>query len=157
RAETAAAYLRLYQIYEVMDLRDEGALALQRGLQMIEGLLREHPASSELFRRLAGFSRSGRSIHSDNRTHTDPVAVLARLQKAAQIWEDFVRANPGIDGFESDLAAYYHALTHPLYVLGLTAEREQYAQRVHSLREKRARDHPNDPEYQLELARAEHN
>src|SRR5262249_23185459 len=45
-AETAAAYLRLYQIYEVLDRKDEGALALQRGLQIVEGLLREHPASS---------------------------------------------------------------------------------------------------------------
>jgi serine/threonine protein kinase/tetratricopeptide (TPR) repeat protein len=156
RVEIAAAYLRLYQIYEVLDHSDEGALALQRGLQIIEGLLREHPASPKLFQRLAGFSRGGRSIHTTNRDHSDPVAVLARLQKAAQIWDDFVRANPGIDGFESDLAAFYHALTRPLYVLGRNAEREQCAQRAYSLREKQARDHPKEPEYQLELARAEH-
>jgi serine/threonine protein kinase len=155
RVEIAATYLRLYQIYEVLDRRDQGALALQRGLQIIEGLLREYPASSKLFRPLAGFSRGGRFIHTETRSHSDPVAALGLLQKAALIWEDFVRANLDIEGFESDLAAFYLALTQPLTLLSRIVEREKCVQGAHTLREKQARAHPRDPEYQLELARAE--
>src|SRR5262249_36198807 len=67
RAEIAAAYLRLYQIYDVLDRRDEGAQALQKGLEILEAMLHEYPPSAGLFQRLAGFSRGGRHIHIRNR------------------------------------------------------------------------------------------
>src|SRR5262249_8878909 len=76
-----------------------------------------------------------------------------RFQKATQLWQEFVRANPGIVGFEIDLATFYFALVEFQPSL---EERNQFMQKAHGLREKHARDHPGDPEHQLELARAQH-
>jgi tetratricopeptide (TPR) repeat protein len=155
RAEIAAAYLRLYQIYAVLGRSDDAALALERGLDIIVGLRREYQPGADLFRRLAGFSRGGRMVHVESHGPSDPAAALRRLEAATQVWHEFVRADPGNAGFESDLAAFYIDLRFPLHDLGRLPEQERCAREAHAVRAKQAGDHPLVPEYQLELARAE--
>ncbi len=123
RVELAAASLRMAQLFQMVgESPKEVARAFEQGLGIVEELLQEHPAESDLYLPLAGFSTAARDLHEWT---SPPEAALPRWKKAAEIWEHFTRAHPGVRGFRKDLAALYLELgasekAHALYAREFT-------------------------------------
>jgi tetratricopeptide (TPR) repeat protein len=78
--------------------------------------------------------------------------ALPLFERAARIWEGFVRYNPAEIGFQIDLAAFYFA-SHVMQAdEGRPAEALANVRKTYAIREKIARENPNVPEYRSELA-----
>ena len=108
RAATASVLLRVAQS-DLQNLQpDDGVRALERSLAIIESLSATKLPVPGFPQRLAGFGKGGRFLHSWTDLPTDREAALRALHQAAAIWERFVRENPGVADFKSDLALYYH-------------------------------------------------
>jgi len=152
RAELAAILLRVGQS-DLQNLRpDDGVKALEQSLAIIDSLRDAKLPVAEFPRRLAGFSRGGRFLHSWTDLPTDRAAALRALNKAAATWERFARENPGVIGFQSDLALFYH------YIGAIELFTEQpkkaYATflKASGIWEELVRQNPSAPEYQDGLA-----
>jgi serine/threonine protein kinase/Flp pilus assembly protein TadD len=157
QADVAVAYFRLYEIYQALDscMSADAILTLEKGVAIVEQLLRHHPPDAALYQRLAGFRRGSRFFHavfSPRGKRADPHVALPLLERAARIWEDFVRDNPTELGFQIDLAAFYLASSEMKEDEGGTAEQLVGVRKAHALCHKLARDNPQVPEYRAELA-----
>src|SRR5581483_9251252 len=74
RAELAASYFRVAQIYNVLDQNDDAVGAMQAGLELAEKLVREYPDRPGLPVRLGGFYKGSRLFHRGTRPPTNPLA-----------------------------------------------------------------------------------
>jgi serine/threonine protein kinase/tetratricopeptide (TPR) repeat protein len=159
QAEVAAAYFRLYQISKAIDsgLSADAILALEKGVKIAEKLLYEHPDDAKLYSHLAGFAKGGRNLHTiygynGRGPRADSLVALQLFERAARIWEKFVRDNPTVIGFQFDLSVFYVA-THEMQVAaGRPAEALASLRKAHAIREKIARENPTLPHYRAELA-----
>jgi serine/threonine protein kinase len=152
RAALASVLLRVAQS-DLQNLQpDAGVQALARSLAIIDGLSASKSPIPGFPQRLAGFAKGGRLLHSWTDLPSDREAALKALHQAAATWERFVRENPGVAGFQSDLALYYHYIgaielfteqPKPAYTTFLKAS---------GIWEDLARQAPNTPEYQDSLA-----
>ena len=94
RADLAAAYMRLSVIYISLDRNDDSLAAMLQGLELVEQLVQQRPGDTEFPKRLAGYFRIDRAFYQGTRPTSDPVKAVKTLQRAAEIWEQFARANP---------------------------------------------------------------
>jgi serine/threonine protein kinase/Flp pilus assembly protein TadD len=157
QVEVAAAYFRLYELYENFDSGKsaESLHAFEKGLTIVEDLLRDHTEDPGLYRRLAGFAKGGRllhSVYSGRGPRADTVRSIDLLARAIPIWEQFVRDDPAVIGFQMDLSALHYASCELLDVAGRREEALASAQKALALREQVVRADPNVPEYRAELA-----
>lgn len=79
--------------------------------------------------------------------------ALASYRQALAVYEDLVRAEPGIARFQSDLAIVCNDLGNLLGRLGQPAEALRVQQKGLAIREAVARAHPHGARYQNELAK----
>jgi eukaryotic-like serine/threonine-protein kinase len=159
RDEVAATYFRLYEIYESVDsgLGADALGAFEKGLAAVEKLRREHPADAGLYRRLAGFAKGGRLLHcvySGRGPRADSLAAIALFERAAGVWEKFVRDDPAALGFQMDLASLHYAACEMQMEAGQPAAALASARQALALREQVARANPNVPAYRAEQAHA---
>jgi eukaryotic-like serine/threonine-protein kinase len=157
QAEVAAAYLRLYQIHEAIDgsYSPDAMGKLEKGIEILEKLLREHPDDAGLYSHLAGFAKGGRSLHavySAAGAQAAPFELISLFQRAARIWENYVKNNPTEIGFQIDLSAFYIALQVIQASAGQPAEAVDSVRKALAIREKITRENPKIPEYRAELA-----
>jgi eukaryotic-like serine/threonine-protein kinase len=157
QAEIAAAHLRLYQIHEAIEgPYNPGAMQqLEKGVEIVEQLLREQGRDARLYLRLAGFTKGGRPLYG---VYIAPAAqppafvLIPLFQRIANIWEDFVQDNPAEVGFRSDLATFYFALQEWQASVGQPAEAMANIRKSLAIREKLARQNPKAHEYRSQLA-----
>jgi tetratricopeptide (TPR) repeat protein len=151
--EVAAAYFRLYLIYNSIGGMGTNAIgALAKGLEIVEKLLREQPYDAKLYRRLAGFAKNSRDLHSVRGPIADPQAALAVFERATRIWEHFVQVFPTELGFELDLSEFYVYTHQSQQDVFQTADALVSLRKAHALNENLARDDPKVPEYRVALA-----
>ncbi|MFL5340383.1 MAG: protein kinase domain-containing protein [Gemmataceae bacterium] len=105
RAELAAAYLRMGEIYQATGKGPEFISAFQTGMTLAENLAHEHPGAPDLHRRLAGFWKGHRRLHVSRPTGFERAAASDILQKGVDVWQRFADENPSVPEFQSDLAA----------------------------------------------------
>ncbi len=159
QAEVAAAFLRLYQIYQAIDsgLSTDSILALEKGVSIVEKLVREHPDDRELYRHLAGFTKGLRNLHSifgysGRGSRADSLVALPLFARATRIWEDFARDDPTAIEFQLDLSDFYVVTYEMQEAADQSAEALATLRKAHAIREKIVRKKPNVPEYRAELA-----
>src|SRR6202011_618948 len=92
------------------------------------------------------------SVVSPRGPRAGPRVALPLFERAARIWEGFVRYNPAEIGFQIDLAAFYFASHEMQADDARPAEALANARKTYAIREKIARENPNVPEYRSELA-----
>src|SRR5262249_17334147 len=90
-----------------MDRNDDSLAATDSALKLLEHLRRDYPNASDQHRKLAGYTKVDRHVIPDSdRPPKDPVAAHRTLIKLQQLWEDFARENPTVEGFQDDLAYF---------------------------------------------------
>jgi tetratricopeptide (TPR) repeat protein/serine/threonine protein kinase len=151
QAEVGAMYFRLALIYLDMDLADEFIKMLNRGVEIVGRLVREHPNNPELHQRLAGIYKGERRVHGDTKLPSDPVATLRVLQRSAEIWKQLVRANPKIPAFQSGLARIYLGIGAVLIAIGRQTEARQAFEDAREIYEKLVSDNPLVAENRADL------
>jgi len=154
QAELAVSYLRVAQIYHAIGASAEAVRALERGLEVTERLVREHPSTPELHQRLAGVFKGGQPVHLGGSLPSSSPEALRTLQKAASTWERFVRESPEVAGFRSDLAVLYIHIGGWQRALGQPADALVSLQKARALWEDLVREQPTEPGYRAGLASA---
>jgi serine/threonine-protein kinase len=124
RAEVAAAHLRVAQITQALGPNEDWLVAFEKGVAVVEQLVRNHVKESEYGSLRAGIYRgSGRYLHPP----AHPERFLAAFQKSRDLWETLVRTHPDVRGFQNDLAG----LCNVVGLLQLLCGRPQEALRSH--------------------------
>src|SRR5262249_18300045 len=124
---------------------------LKQGLSILEPLLHEQPRVTD-FTQLAGFRRSGRILEFFERWPTDPSEAIRVYQQAIDIWEQLVREHPDVEGFQNELATFYHSLGDLNVLTKDHASALQLFQNACSTWEQLLDHHPQDTEYRTGLA-----
>jgi tetratricopeptide (TPR) repeat protein len=157
RVEVAAALLRLYQVDQNMHgyLNVDAMQALEKALDIVEALLEDHPATNSLYRKLAGFTRESRLLHSlirDPEPRVQPPNWLSQAERAIALWEKFVRENPTEPGFQFDLAGIYYLTYNRQLEANLPADALANLRKAYAVQERLAREYPKVAEYRAALA-----
>jgi tetratricopeptide (TPR) repeat protein len=129
---------------------------LERGVEIVEPMVRAHGSDAGPFIRLAGFAKGVRSLHGGYNASRPqpPTTVMIRLfQRIAGIWEDLAGRNPTVLGFQSDLSIFYFALQEMQASAGQSSEALASLGRALAVDEKLVRQDPKVPEYRARLAR----
>lgn len=109
-ADLALSCLRLSEVeYELSNI-DDAVASLGAGLDLAQQLQRLFPDDRLSQAKLAGYWKGNRRTVRSNLPPTDLDAAHALLLRYIELWEVFVRENPGIPGFRSDLANIYNKL-----------------------------------------------
>jgi tetratricopeptide (TPR) repeat protein len=160
QVEVAAAYFRLFQVYENVESEPtaEALVAFEKGISLVEESLRAHPEDFGPYRRLAGFAKGSRLLHTAyNRMSEplpDPLRSIALFARAIPIWEQFVREDQTVIGFLMDLSYLHYYSGEFLAAAGRFNEALTSAQKALALREQVVRAAPNIAEYRAELAQS---
>jgi eukaryotic-like serine/threonine-protein kinase len=158
QADLAVASLRLAQIYYQTGFGERHISALEKALGLVEKLIREHPAASELHLRLAGFWHGGRTMSSapisGQHTHSDMSSALRVYQAAAALWEKLAERYPAVTGFKSDLSKFYDLQGNMQRYLKQNVEALHTTRKVCEIREEIVRANPGVYEHVAELCNA---
>jgi serine/threonine protein kinase/Flp pilus assembly protein TadD len=154
RAGLAAAHFRLAEAYFEVDQSNDSIREVNAGLDLVEQLLREHPADSDLFRRIAGFWKGTRRMSQTARPPDDRAAAERTLNRFLQVWERLAAENPGLPAFQSDLATAYGSVGVLLGAYSRRAESIQSYRKSIALWESLVRANPEEPEYKVALVQA---
>jgi tetratricopeptide (TPR) repeat protein len=130
KAELAASYLRMMIVQWGLDEGPQAMQALEKGLDLIEPLVQEHPGDRELVTRLAGVCTGERAIFGgwlDALQRSDMSDALKTLQRACDLWKRLADDYPDLAELEADYA------TLLLYQGDINAmeERHREAQRLY--------------------------
>jgi tetratricopeptide (TPR) repeat protein len=109
-AGLAVAHFRLSSVYYEVNRNDDAIAATDAGVDVTERLLRQHPAASELHRKLAGSWKGTRPVQAATQVPKDLAAAIRVLMRFANLWEKFVEQFPDELGFQVDLASRYYFL-----------------------------------------------
>jgi tetratricopeptide (TPR) repeat protein len=139
-------------VYEQNDQADDSARALQRGLEVVEDLLRQNSRVGDLSKQLAGFRKGGRLPLTSDRAPSDLPATLRTVQKAVLIWERLAREYPTVTGFQSDLASFYWRIGDYHWYRAENAQALPALQNACEIWEQLVRQNRNEPEYRANLA-----
>jgi serine/threonine protein kinase len=156
QAEVAASYVRLHHVYEAIDgsWTSDSVGALERGVEIVEKLLREHPQDTGLALCLAGSAKGSRALHtiySGRLPPADPLAALPVYERAARIWERFARENPAAAAFRFDLAVLYGDISMIQADAGGPDAALPTLRKAQGILEGLAREQPKVPDYRSEL------
>ncbi len=150
-ADLAVTYLRVCEIDSANDRNDDAIAALDRALDIIERLRREHPRATEQHRRLAGYYKGLRSVQGAG-TPRDLQGARKSYEHLMDTWRKFAEENPSVIGFRSDLASIYFRLGVLLADGHVRQNAVPLFRNAHSILEKLAHDYPAVPEYRADLA-----
>jgi eukaryotic-like serine/threonine-protein kinase len=153
-AGLAAAHFRLAEVYFEVDQSNDSIREVNTGLDLVEQLLREHPADADLFRRIGGFWKGTRRMSWTARPPDDPAGAERTLNRFVQVWERLAAENPGLPAFRSDLATAYGSVGTLLGAYSRRGESIQSYRKSIALWERLVRANPEEPEYKVALVQA---
>jgi tetratricopeptide (TPR) repeat protein len=153
QAELAATYVRIGLTLELSPGED-WLPAYQKGLALVEDLLRRKPGLSTLPSFQGGLFRVNASAYFHAR---DPDPTLRALQKTRSLWEGLVREHPTVPGFQSDLAATHLAIGLLQYFTRRHAEAARSLRQSLDLWRQLVQSNPQVPQYRAALAVCESN
>ena len=154
RAGLAAAHFRLAEAYFEVDQSSDSIREVNAGLDLVEQLLQEHPADSDLFRRIGGFWKGTRRMSQNARPPDDRAGAERTLNRFLQVWERLAAENPGLPAFQSDLATAYGSVGILLGAYSRRGESIQSYRKSIALWESLVRANPEEPEYKVALVQA---
>src|SRR5262249_39345292 len=113
-----------------------------------EGLVRDEPGVVEHLRDLAGsYAESGRSLCDTGRS----TEGLGAYRRAIELWEQLAHESPGTDA-PVGLSRTCYSLGYSHIHAGRVEEALKVFQRALEIRERLTRDHPEVPQYRVDLA-----
>jgi serine/threonine protein kinase/tetratricopeptide (TPR) repeat protein len=154
RAGLAAAHFRLAEVYFEVDQNNDSIREVDAGLALVEQLLREHPADSDFFRRIAGVWKGTRRMSQSASPPDDRAGAERTLKRFLPVWERLAAENAGLPAFQSDLATLYDRAGSMLGAYARGGEAIQSYRKSIAIWESLARANPEEPEYQAALAQA---
>jgi serine/threonine protein kinase/tetratricopeptide (TPR) repeat protein len=154
QAELAATYMRIGLLTLELSPGEDWLPAYQKGLALLEELLRRKPDLSTLQSFQGGLFRVNASAYFHAR---DPDATLRAFQKARSLCEGLVGEHPTVAGFQSDLAATHLAIGVLQYFIRRHAEAARSLQQSLDLWRQLVRSNPQVPRYRAALAVCEAN
>ena len=154
RAGLAAAHFRLAEAYFEVDQSSDSIREVNAGLDLVEQLLQEHPADSDLFRRIGGFWKGTRRMSQTAQPPDDRAGAERTLKRFLQVWERLAAENPGLPAFQSDLATAYGCVGILLGAYSRRVESIQSYRKSIALWESLVRANPEEPEYKVALVQA---
>ncbi len=107
QADLAAAHLRLATILSSLDRNDDAVVEFQQGLEQVDQLVQQRGGDTEFPKRLAGFLKASGTFYQQTQVPANPAKVIRTLNRAIEIWEQFVRDYPDVVEFRGDLAGMY--------------------------------------------------
>ena len=153
-AGLAAAHFRLAEVYFEVDQNNDSIKEVDAGLALVEQLLREHPADSDLFRRIAGVWKGTRRMSQSALPPDDRAGAEKTLNRFLPVWERLAAENPGLPAFQSDLATLYDRAGTLLGAYARGGEAIQCYRKSIAIWESLVRANPEEAEYQAALAQA---
>jgi serine/threonine protein kinase/tetratricopeptide (TPR) repeat protein len=159
QVEIAAAHFRLYQVREAMDGEyNPGAMQeLDKGVEIVEQLLRRQGYDPAAYTALAGFAKGGRKLYgrySASEAQCPASLVIPLFERSAAIWEKFARTNPMEVGFQSDLFNFYFALQETQASVGQPVEALANLCKALATSKALAQQYPKIADYRAQLAQA---
>jgi tetratricopeptide (TPR) repeat protein len=161
-ADLVVAHLRVMVIlYSNGDGPDRWLPHMEQAIEILEPLVREGHDTPDVQRRMAGWFRSnidprhwqGNWHWQDGGEKGGRLALDRELRRYAQIWEKFVRDNPSVPEFQSDLAGIYFYIGSNQILGKKIADATRTGKRVLEILQKLSHDYPQEPRYRLDLAR----
>jgi serine/threonine protein kinase/Tfp pilus assembly protein PilF len=155
KADLVVAHLRVAMIlYSNGEGPDRWSPHLVQAIEILEPIVQHGRDTPEVQRRMAGWFRSNVDPRNWRGGGIDDRAALDRgLRRYAEIWEKYVRDNPGAPEFQNDLAGIYFFICSNLWQGGKITEALTTSTRVVEIWEKLAHDYPHEPRFRLDLAR----
>jgi tetratricopeptide (TPR) repeat protein len=155
RVEIAASYFRVAQLHHLNDRNDESIVAIARGVQLAQELLRDPPQDAGFPQRLAGLlTGSGRRLHRYTKPPKDARAAGETLLAAIQLWEEIARRYPHIPECRVDIATLCCLFGEMLYENRQHAEAEKWLSRATDLWPALLAERPAASEWHAEYGRA---
>jgi eukaryotic-like serine/threonine-protein kinase len=154
RAGLAAAHFRLAEAYFEVNQSSDSIREVNAGLDLVEQLLQDHPADSDLFRRIGGFWKGTRRMSQTAQPPDDRAGAERTLKRFLQVWERLAAENPGLPAFQSDLATAYGSVGILLGAYSRRVESIQSYRKSIALWESLVRANPEEPEYKVALVQA---
>jgi tetratricopeptide (TPR) repeat protein/tRNA A-37 threonylcarbamoyl transferase component Bud32 len=149
RAEVAAAHLRVAQITQALGPNEEWLVAFEKGVAVVEQLVRNHVKESEFGSLRAGIFRgSGRYLHPP----AHPKKFLTAFQKSRDLWETLVRTHPNVRGFQNNLAGQCNVVGLLQLLCGQPQEAIRSHERARMLWAQLVRQEPENPFYRAIFA-----
>jgi tetratricopeptide (TPR) repeat protein len=103
QAELAAAYLRISMMVYVLGSDEDWVTPLEKGVAVMEDLMRQKPDVSSLHSLQAGVFRP----LPVGTNYWKPAETRRICEKACAIWEGLVGDHPNVLGFQNDLAIFH--------------------------------------------------
>jgi eukaryotic-like serine/threonine-protein kinase len=150
-AELVVSNFRLAQVLYEVAKHDDAVAAMNAGLDAAEQLDREHPGALEKHLKTAGFWNGDRRVRIRTTPPRDWMAASNTLQRFARLWERFVREDPAVTSFRSDLGNIYQKLGDLLMPYD-TDQATLFNGKAVAIWEQLSREQPGDPRFRDALA-----
>jgi serine/threonine protein kinase len=110
-AEVGATYIRLSQLHFINGEPEAGVDALERGLDLLEGLVARNPSLTELQPLSVGLYRYPRYLQRKPMPAADPKRMMRLVGREVDLWDHLAKTYPQIAAFRHDLAGYVYTLS----------------------------------------------
>jgi tetratricopeptide (TPR) repeat protein/serine/threonine protein kinase len=107
KAELAASYLRILTVLTALEEGPQAIQDLEKGLDLIESLVKQHPGDRDLMTRLAGVCQAERPMFrgwADGLSRSNMSSHLQTLERACALWKKLVDDYPDVAELEADYA-----------------------------------------------------
>ncbi|MEX0676947.1 MAG: protein kinase [Pirellulales bacterium] len=150
--DVALTHLRVGSMYYALNRLDDFFDAMDRALDVIDRLRRDHPQAGDHERKLAGFFKGTRMtrIHLD--LQRDPLIAYQTLLRFLATWQRLAVEHPAEAGFQSDLMAGQIVMASGLSSVGRKKEALAYLRKARAGGEKLVAQYPQVPLYRATLA-----
>jgi tetratricopeptide (TPR) repeat protein/tRNA A-37 threonylcarbamoyl transferase component Bud32 len=151
-AEVGATHIRLYQLQVINGKVDAGLDALERGLNILEGLMARQPSLDELQPLTVGLFRIPRYLQRKSTPPSDQERMKRLVSRAAEFWDRLAHRFPKVDGFRQDLAGTIYSLSSIEQVAGNLNESVRLVERSIDLFAALGEQNPNRLDYKRDAA-----
>ncbi|HET6325690.1 MAG TPA: protein kinase [Planctomycetaceae bacterium] len=151
-AEVGATHIRLYQLQFINGKADSGLDALERGLDILDGLMAKQPSLEELQPLSVGLYRYPRYLQRKSMPPSDRTRMKRLVSRAVDFWDRLEHRFPKVDGFRQDLAGNIYTLSSIERNAGNLNESVRLAQRSIELFASLVEQNPNRLDYRRDAA-----